>query len=156
MSLKKISKTEAIDLVDEGAEVYILQRITDKTTLAELRHALAFAVVTRDEAEIREKMQQAEKQIEEDRKPFPELQKMADDISERLDRLGKAMSGEEPKEVAEQTEAPAMKRKRGRPSGLDTGKIMSLYRAGWTVESIAKEMDTPVAKIRAVTMPEDL
>ena len=65
---------------------------------------------------------------------------------------------EEPKaeEVAEHTEAPAMKRERGRPRGLDTGKIMSLYRAGWTVESIAKEMDTPVAKIRAVTMSEDL
>lgn len=65
---------------------------------------------------------------------------------------------EEPKaeEVAEQTEAPAMKRKRGRPSSLDTGKIMSLYRAGWTVESIAKEMDAPIAKIRAVTMAEDL
>lgn len=65
---------------------------------------------------------------------------------------------EEPKaeEVAEQTEAPAMKRKRERPASLDTGKIMSLYRAGWTVESIAKEMDASVAKIRAITMQEDL
>ena len=156
MSLKKISKTEAIDLVDEGAEVYILQRITDKTTLAELRHALAFAVVTRDEADIREKMQQVEEEIEEDRKPFPELQKMADDISERLERLGKAMSGEEPKEVAEQAEAPATKRKRGRPASLDKDKVMALFKAGWTVEAIAKEMDAPIAKIRAVTMAEDL
>lgn len=65
---------------------------------------------------------------------------------------------EEPKTegVAEQTEAPAMKRKRGRPASLDKDKVMALFKAGWTVESIAKEMDTPVAKIRAVTMSEDL
>ena len=65
---------------------------------------------------------------------------------------------EEPKteEVAERSEAPAMKRKRGRPSNLDKDKVMALFKAGWTVEAIAEEMDAPVAKIRAITMAEDL
>ena len=147
MSLKKISKTEAIDLVDEGAEVYILQRITDKTTLAELRHALAFAVVTRDEEDIREKMQQTEEQIEEDRKPFPELQKMADDISERLERLGKAMSGEEPEGVAEQTEAPANKSRKPK-SIVDHDKIVELYQSGWTTKAIAKVVEASDQTVR--------
>ena len=92
--------------------------------------------------------------------PEADLPKDTEDVNHNLAvkvaRTAEKQNEPKAEEVAEQTEAPAMKRMRGRPASLDTGKIMSLYRAGWTVESIAKEMDTPVAKIRAITMQEDL
>lgn len=119
MSLKKISKTEAIDRADEGEEVYILQRITDKTTLAELRHALAFAVFTVEDSDIREKLQHAEEQI----------------------------LVAEPEEVAVQTEAPADKSHKPK-STVDHDKICDLYRKGWSVEAIAKVVETSGQTVR--------
>ena len=119
MSLKKISKTEAIDRADEGDEVYILQRITDKTTLAELRHALAFAVFTVEDSDIREKLQQAEEQI----------------------------LVAEPEEVAVQTEAPADK-SRVPKSIVNHDKIVELYQKGWSTKAIAKVVEASDQTVR--------
>ena len=128
MALRKIDAVTAFKKVRDGKQIFILQPISRRTTIEDMADALAFAEEVSEDAEIVERLK---KVVAENTEPKKE-------------------------EVAEQTEAPAMKRKRGRPASLDTGKIMSLYRAGWTVESIAKEVDAPVAKIRAITMQEDL
>lgn len=128
MALRKIDAMTAFKKVKDGKQIFILQPISKRTTIEDMMDALAFAEEVNEDAEIVERLK---KVVAENTEPKEE-------------------------EVAEHTEAPAMKRERGRPASLDTGKIMSLYRAGWAVEAIAKEMDTPVAKVRAITMQEDL
>ena len=141
MALKQIDAGTAFKRVRDGKPIYILQPISKRTTIEDMMDAVAFAEVIQEE-------------------PEADLPKDTEDVNHNLAikvaRTAEKQNEPKAEEVAEQTEAPAMKRKRGRPASLDTGKIMSLYRAGWTVEAIAKEMETPVAKIRAVTMPEDL
>ena len=141
MSLKQIDAGTAFKRVRDGKPIYILQPISKRTTIEDMMDAVAFAEVIQEE-------------------PEADLPKDMEDVNHNLAvkvaRTAEKQNEPKAEEVAEQTEAPAMKRKHGRPASLDTGKIMSLYRAGWTVESIAKEMDTPVAKIRAITMQEDL
>ena len=92
--------------------------------------------------------------------PEADLPKDTEDVNHNLAvkvaRTAEKQNEPKAEEVAEQTEAPATKRKRGIPASLDKGKVMSLYRAGWALEAIANEMDAPIAKIRAVTMAEDL
>ena len=141
MALKQIDAGTAFKRVRDGKPIYILQPISKRTTIEDMMDAVAFAEVIQEE-------------------PEADLPKDMEDVNHNLAvkvaRTAEKQNEPKAEEVAEQTEAPAMKRKHGRPASLDTGKIMSLYRAGWTVESIAKEMDTPVAKIRAITMQEDL
>lgn len=141
MALKQIDAGTAFKRVRDGKPIYILQPISKRTTIEDMMDAVAFAEVIQEESEA------APQNITKDENYH---------LAMKVARTAEKQNEPKAEEVAERTEAPAMKRKRGRSSGLDTGKIMSLYRAGWTVESIAKEMDTPVAKIRAVTMPEDL
>lgn len=74
MGLKKISQSEAIEKAAAGAEVYILRRITDKTTIGELSNALAFAEAVEaskaePEPEPEEVAEQAEAPASKSRKP---------------------------------------------------------------------------------------
>lgn len=138
MTLKRINEARALQLLRAGKTVYIFKPVSRDGKIEELLEAEAFGEIIEDTDTVT-----SEVELDTLRKLVKESQKREEEAPV-------------PEEVAEQTEAPAFKRKRDRPASLDTGKIMSLYRAGWAVESIAKEMDAPVAKIRAVTMPEDL
>ena len=139
MTLKRINEARAMQLLRAGKTEYIFKPVSRDGKIEELLDAEAFGEIIEDTDTVTSEVE------------LDTLRKLVKESQEHEEQAPVPTE-----EVAEQSEAPAMKRKRGRPSGLDTGKIMSLYRAGWTVESIAKEMDTPAAKIRAVTMPEDL
>ena len=141
MALKQIDAGTAFKRVRDGKPIYILQPISKRTTIEDMMDAVAFAEVIQEE-------------------PEADLPKDTEDVNHNLAvkvaRTAEKQNEPKAEEVAEQAEAPAMKRKRGRPSSIDKGKVMSLYRAGWALEAIANEMDAPIAKIRAVTMAEDL
>ena len=141
MALKQIDAGTAFKRVRDGKPIYILQPISKRTTIEDMMDAVAFAEVIQEE-------------------PEADLPKDMEDVNHNLAvkvaRTAEKQNEPKAEEVAEQTEAPATKRKRGIPASLDKGKVMSLYRAGWALEAIANEMDAPIAKIRAVTMAEDL
>jgi len=139
MTLKRINEARALQLLRAGKTVYIFKPVSRDGKIEELLEAEAFGEIIEDTDTIT-----SEVKLDTLRKLVKESQKHEEEASVPTE------------EVAEQTEAPAMKRKRGRPASLDKDKIMALYKAGWTVEAIAKEVDAPIAKVRAITMQEDL
>ena len=77
-----------------------------------------------------------------------------------LDQLRKAAAAEaqqkeesaaEMQQVVKEDPAEPEKANPGRPKSLDKGKIIALYRAGWTVAKIADEMKCSTTSVYNIT-----
>lgn len=139
MTLKRINEARALQLLRAGKTVYIFKPVSRDGKIEELLEAEAFGEIIEDTETVTSEVE------------LDTLRKLVKESQEHEEQAPVPTE-----EVAEQSEAPAFKRKRGRPASLDKDKVMSLYQAGWPPEKIAKEMDAPIAKIRAITMQEDL
>lgn len=145
MIIKRIDEARFWQKLRAGEPVYILKSVNKYDSIGMLLDVEVFIEVVEDTPRPETKTPEVTTDVELDT-----LRKLVKESRKREEQAPV------PKEVAEQSEAPAQKRGRGRPSSIDKGKVMSLYRAGWALEAIAKEVDASVPTILAITMQEDL